>query len=146
VRAFRDSLFEIVGAGHLRSGTGPEFVVVIDRFPQVGDSSVVGQYTGFNAFNILEVFWPSFCGRFVGYRASMASLGNDDGDMNITGMAINVEGTGPLDPFIVDAVPDSGAYALNYMGLFGPSLTVAPQPSRAGRVGSIRVPLPSRRR
>ncbi len=89
---------------------------------------------------------PQFCGPFVGFRVATATLGNDDGNFDISIFALNVEGTGLTDPLIVDAAPDSGAFSVAYQGLFVPPMTVAPYRPVTRGVGSIRFPLPRRRR
>ena len=146
VRSIRDSLLIQVGADELTSGMGAEYVVAIDHLSMLGDSAAIGQYTGFNNFNILEVFWPQFCGPFVGFRVATTTLGNDDGDFDISVFALNFEGSGPLDPLIIDSAPDSGSFSVAYQGLFVPPMTVAPYRLVTRGVGSIRIPLLRSRR
>ena len=100
------------------------------HLPEVGDSAVVAQYTGIwvdggPEFNALDVFWPSFCGPFIGVRVALSLLGGDEGNMNVSVMALNLEGTGLGAPLIVDLAPDSMAFNLNYGGLFTPPLRAA---------------------
>ena len=129
-RTFRDSLFIFAGLPKRTSGMGADYGVFVDHLPDVGDSAVVAQYTGIwvdggPEFNALDVFWPSFCGPFVGVRVALTLLGGDDGNMNVSVMALNLEGTGPGAPLIVDLAPDSMAFNLNYGGLFTPPLRAA---------------------
>ncbi|MEE8134918.1 MAG: Ig-like domain-containing protein, partial [Gemmatimonadales bacterium] len=129
-RTFRDSLFIFTGLPTRTSGMGADYGVFVDHLPEVGDSAVVAQYTGIwvdggPEFNALDVFWPSFCGPFIGVRVALSLLGGDEGNMNVSVMAFNVEGPSLDDPIVVDLAPDSMAFNLNYGGLFTPPLRAA---------------------
>ncbi len=130
-RTFRDSLYIITGLPTRTSGIGADYGVFVDHFSDFGDSSVVAQYSGNwdsngPQLNALDTFWPSFCGPFIGIRVALSLLGGDEGNMNVSVMALNVEGTSLVAPIIVDLAPDSMAFNLNYGGLFTPPLRAAP--------------------
>jgi len=130
-RTARDSLFILTGLPTRTSGMGADYGVFVEHFSGFGDSAAVAQYTGIWANDqpqliALDVFWPSFCGPFIGIRVALSLLGGDEGNMDVSVMAFNLEGTGPNAPVIVDLAPDSMAFNLNYGGLFTPPMYAAP--------------------
>ena len=145
-RTFRDSLYINVQLPTRTSGLGAEYGVFVDHFSAFSDSALVAQYTGSWAngqpqLNPLDAFWPSFCGPFIGVRVALSLLGADDGNMNVSVMALNLEGTGVLDPIIVDLAPDSMAFTLNYAGFFTSPMRATPLRPTVSRVEYLRLPI-----
>ncbi len=78
----------------------------------------------------------------IGVVVALQSLGNDDGDMDVSVLTTNSEGQEALSAWIVDPTPETEAMTISLAGLFSPpALSSPPSVVDLGEVRTLRFPL-----
>ena len=111
VTSIRDSLFLEVGEPAFDTGIGADYIAIVERVGPV-NVSAVGRYTGFSLIQVQQGLRPTFCGEFAAIRFSLQSLGNDDGDMDVSILTTNSEGQEVTSAWIVDPTPETEAMTI----------------------------------
>lgn len=103
----------------LESGIGVDFIIFLERIPEVAEDAHIGIMTEPLTWDILEGFNVGICGRFWGFQQStFLSTNGDDGIFDYTAIAFTIGNDGNL----IDVVPESGFNTANIIAV-GPPVT-----------------------